>query len=108
MEVNDAVVQCLVRDQRPDLVDRPLVRVTNGWDNVTFRLGDDLAVRLPPRAEAVPLTLHEQGYLPTLPAAPRWRFLSPSVPAETGVPQLDDNPRKFSVGEFGIRQILEG
>ena len=41
MEVSDAVVQCIVRHQRPDLVDRPLVRVTNGWDNVTFRLGDD-------------------------------------------------------------------
>lgn len=54
MEVSDAVVQCIVRHQRPDLVDRPLVRVTNGWDNVTFRLGDDLAVRLPRRAEAVP------------------------------------------------------
>ena len=64
LEVNDAVVQCLVRDQRPDLADCPLVRVTNGWDNATFRLGDDLAVRLPRRAEAVPLILHEQRYLP--------------------------------------------
>ncbi|WP_255769072.1 hypothetical protein [Pseudarthrobacter sulfonivorans] len=27
VEVNDAVVRCLLRDQRPDLADRPLVRV---------------------------------------------------------------------------------
>ena len=66
MEVNDAVAQRLVRDQRPDLADHPLVRVTNGWDNATFRLGDDLAVRLPRRAEAVPLILHEQRYVPDI------------------------------------------
>jgi aminoglycoside phosphotransferase (APT) family kinase protein len=64
VEVNDAVVQCLLGDQRPDLADLPLVRVANGWDNATFRLGDDLAVRLPRRTEAVPLILHEQRYLP--------------------------------------------
>ena len=58
MEVSAAVVQGLVRQQRPDLVDSPLARVANGWDNATFRLGDDLAVRLPRRAEAVPLILH--------------------------------------------------
>jgi aminoglycoside phosphotransferase (APT) family kinase protein len=64
VEVNDALVQCLLRDQRPDLADRPVVRVANGWDNATYRLGDDLAVRLPRRAEAVPLLLHEQACLP--------------------------------------------
>ena len=64
VEVSAAVVHCLIQDQRPDLAGRPLVRVANGWDNATFRLGDDLAVRLPRRAEAVPLILHEQRYLP--------------------------------------------
>ena len=63
-EVGAAVVHCLIQDQRPDLAGRALVRVANGWDNATFRLGDDLAVRLPRRAEAVPLILHEQRYLP--------------------------------------------
>ena len=58
VEVSSAVVQRLVRDQRPDLGDFPLARVANGWDNATFRLGDGLAVRLPRRAEAVPLILH--------------------------------------------------
>ena len=64
VEVSAAVVRCLIQDQRPDLAGRALVRVANGWDNATFRLGDDLAVRLPRRAEAVPLILHEQRYLP--------------------------------------------
>ncbi|MFE4544328.1 aminoglycoside phosphotransferase family protein [Arthrobacter sp. NPDC056727] len=64
VEVSAAVVHALLLDQRPDLAGRPVVRVANGWDNATFRLGDDLAVRLPRRDEAVPLVLHEQRYLP--------------------------------------------
>ncbi|WP_344367093.1 aminoglycoside phosphotransferase family protein [Arthrobacter humicola] len=66
VEVSNAVVQRLVRDQRPDLADCPIERVANGWDNATFRLGDRLAVRLPRRAEAVPLILQEQRYLPDI------------------------------------------
>jgi aminoglycoside phosphotransferase (APT) family kinase protein len=66
VEVSAAVVHALLRDQRPDLANRPLVRVANGWDNATFRLGADLAVRLPRREEAVPLVLHEQRYLPVI------------------------------------------
>ena len=66
VEVSAAVVRALLLDQRPDLAGRSLVRVANGWDNATFRLGDDLAVRLPRRGEAVPLVLHEQRYLPVI------------------------------------------
>ncbi|MDP9695626.1 UNVERIFIED_ORG: aminoglycoside phosphotransferase (APT) family kinase protein [Arthrobacter globiformis] len=64
VEVSAAVVRALIGDQRPDLASRSLIRLANGWDNATFRLGDDLAVRLPRRDEAVPLILHEQQYLP--------------------------------------------
>ncbi|WP_317983705.1 aminoglycoside phosphotransferase family protein [Pseudarthrobacter sulfonivorans] len=84
--MSDAVVRCLVRDQRPDLGDRPLVRVATGWDNATFRLGDDLAVRLPRRAEAVPLILHEQRYLPDI--ASRSPVAVP-VPVHAGRPTPD-------------------
>lgn len=84
--VDAAVVQALVRDQRPDLADRPLVRVTNGWDNATFRLGDDLAVRLPRRAEAGPLILHEQRYLPDI---ARRSPVAVPVPVHAGRPTPD-------------------
>ncbi|QDY90020.1 aminoglycoside phosphotransferase family protein [Arthrobacter sp. UKPF54-2] len=86
LEPDDAVVQFLVKDQRPDLADRPLVRLTNGWDNATFRLGDELAVRLPRRAEAVPLILHEQRYLPGI--ARRSPVALP-VPVHAGRPTSD-------------------
>lgn len=85
-EVNAAVVHALLLDQRPDLAGRPLVRVANGWDNATFRLGDDLAVRLPRRDEAVPLVLHEQRYLPGI--AGRSPVPVP-VPVHAGHPTSD-------------------
>ncbi|MDQ1060329.1 aminoglycoside phosphotransferase (APT) family kinase protein [Arthrobacter globiformis] len=86
IEVSDAVVHALIRDQRPDLAARSLVRVANGWDNATFRLGSDLAVRLPRRAEAVPLILHEQQHLPGI--ASRSPVPVP-VPVHAGQPASD-------------------
>jgi aminoglycoside phosphotransferase (APT) family kinase protein len=86
VEVSDTVVQCVVRDQRPGLGDRPLARVANGWDNATFRLGDDLAIRLPRRAEAVSLILHEQRYLPDI---ARRSPVPVPVPVQAGRPTSD-------------------
>jgi aminoglycoside phosphotransferase (APT) family kinase protein len=86
LDVSDTAVQRLVREQRPDLGDRLLVRVANGWDNATFRLGDGLAVRLPRRAEAVPLILHEQRYLPDI---ARRSPVAVPVPVHAGRPTSD-------------------
>ncbi|RKR12728.1 aminoglycoside phosphotransferase family protein [Arthrobacter oryzae] len=86
VEVSASVVRRLVRDQRPDLGDCPLARVANGWDNATFRLGDGLAVRLPRRAEAVPLILHEQRYLPD---KARRSPVAVPVPVHAGRPTPD-------------------
>jgi len=86
VEVTNDTVQRLVRDQRPDLGDCPIARVANGWDNATFRLGDSLAVRLPRRAEAVPLILHEQRYLPDI---ARRSPVAVPVPVHAGRPTPD-------------------
>ena len=86
VEVSAAVVHALIRDQRPDLAGHSLVRVANGWDNATFRLGDDLAVRLPRRDEAVPLILHEQRYLPEI---ARRSPVPVPVPVHAGLPTSD-------------------
>lgn len=66
VDVTAAVVRRLIRQQRPDLAGRSVVRIANGWDNATFRLGGELAVRLPRRPEAVPLigTARGQGTVP--------------------------------------------
>ena len=66
LEIREPLVRALLAEQHPDLVDLPLTHAAQGWDNVTFRLGEHLAVRLPARAPAAPLVEHEQRWLPSL------------------------------------------
>jgi hypothetical protein len=47
------LVRALLKDQHPDLADLELRDVNGGWDNQQWRLGDELAVRLP-RTERAP------------------------------------------------------
>lgn len=51
-------------DAIPDAAELPLEKVAEGWDSEVWRLGDAYAVRLPRRALAAPLVLHEQAVLP--------------------------------------------
>lgn len=60
------LVSELIRAQHPDLAALPLTEVASGWDNAIFRLGDNMAVRLPRRSAAVELLEHEQQWLPLL------------------------------------------
>jgi aminoglycoside phosphotransferase (APT) family kinase protein len=65
-QIECALVAKLVADQHPDLAHLPLRAIDAGWDNAMFRLGDHLAVRLPRRAAAANLIVHEQRWLPSL------------------------------------------
>ena len=65
VDIDDAVVGRLLHEQCPDLAHLPLRRVGEGWDNVLYRLGDDLAVRLPRRALGAGLMANEVTWLPT-------------------------------------------
>jgi aminoglycoside phosphotransferase (APT) family kinase protein len=82
VDIDASLVARLVRAQHPDL-DGPLCLVANGWDNVIFRLGADLCVRLPRRAAAADLIRHEQRWLPGL--AARAGAVVPA-PVRAGVP----------------------
>lgn len=67
--VDDALVRRLLTDQQPALADRPLERVTAmGTDHVIYRLGDDLAVRLPRIWWAQHQATIQQRWLPALAA----------------------------------------
>jgi len=46
-EITADLIAELLREQHPDLADLPLTFGARGWDNQLWRLGDDLAVRLP-------------------------------------------------------------
>jgi aminoglycoside phosphotransferase (APT) family kinase protein len=81
--IDEALVRTLLRAQHPDLAELPLKPIDSGWDNVMFRLGDRLAVRMPRRYAAAALVQHEQDWLPTL--APRLP-LPISAPVRVGIP----------------------
>jgi len=83
-ELTASLVRALLRDQHPDLADRPLTLGARGWDNQLWRLGDDLAVRLPWQTEAADaLLLKENLWLPVL---------SPGLPLPVPVPQRLGQP----------------
>jgi aminoglycoside phosphotransferase (APT) family kinase protein len=68
-EITAELVRDLLRDQHPDLADRPLSLGARGWDNQLWRLGGDLAVRLPWATQrAGALLLKEHAWLPALAA----------------------------------------
>lgn len=75
--VDPALVRALLRAQHPDLAELHLQFADDGWDNVIYRLGDELAVRLPRRAVAHVLLLNEVRWLP---------FLAPRLPLPVPVP----------------------
>jgi aminoglycoside phosphotransferase (APT) family kinase protein len=51
LDIDDALVRALVDEQFPQWADLPLERAGDGTVNVIYRLGSDLSVRLPRRAE---------------------------------------------------------
>jgi aminoglycoside phosphotransferase (APT) family kinase protein len=66
-DITADVVQCLVREQFPHWSELPVRPVDlDGWDNTTFRLGDDLSVRLPGADGYVPQIDKEHRWLPVL------------------------------------------
>ena len=81
--VDPSLVGALLREQHPDLAHLVPVKVAEGWDNFVFRLGGELAVRLPRRAASATLIEHEQRWLPELSA----RLPVPvPVPVRVGAP----------------------
>ena len=83
LHVTIELVRALLSEQHPDLADLPIASVAAGWDNFIFRLGSDLALRMPRRAVAAELIQSEQTWLPVL--APRLSLAIPT-PQRIGVP----------------------
>ncbi|MFC9125816.1 aminoglycoside phosphotransferase family protein [Streptomyces sp. NPDC057099] len=84
IEITPELIRELLLDQHPDLADRPLRLGARGWDNQLWRLGDDLAVRLPWATGSVDALLRkEHTWLPVL---------APTLPLEVPVPQRLGEP----------------
>ncbi|MFH8379325.1 aminoglycoside phosphotransferase family protein [Kitasatospora sp. NPDC018058] len=83
-EITAELVRQLLRDQHPDLADRPVRLGARGWDNQLWRLGEDLAVRLPwATRDADALLRKEHAWLPGL---------APRLPLPVPVPQRFGEP----------------
>ncbi|MEV0175492.1 phosphotransferase [Streptomyces sp. NPDC050803] len=79
MDITEDLIRDLLREQYPDLADLPLKLGARGWDNQVWRLGDDLAVRLPWATQSADALLRkEHAWLP---------LLAPHLPLEIPVPQ---------------------
>ncbi|WP_436775450.1 aminoglycoside phosphotransferase family protein [Yinghuangia sp. YIM S09857] len=87
-EITADLISELLRDQHPDLADHPVEFGARGWDNQLWRLGDDLAVRLPwATGSADALLRKEHTWLP---------LLAPDLPLPIPVPQrLGEPSRRF-------------
>jgi len=97
LDITADLIRGLLHDQCPDLAGRPLTLGARGWDNQLWRLGDDLAVRLPWATEtADALLLKEYAWLPAL--APRLPLPIP-VPQRLGKP-TERFPRPWIVATW--------
>src|SRR3954452_19246705 len=63
-EIDQALVRSLLEDQHRDLAGLEIRAVDGGWDNMMWRLGDELAVRMPRLTRAPDRLRSEQRWLP--------------------------------------------
>jgi len=97
VETDAALVRRLLAAQHPQWADLPIERVPSaGTDNAMYRLGDDLAVRLPRIHWAVDNVAKEQHWLPRL--APHLPLPVP-LPVAHGEP-VDEFPYPWSVVQW--------
>ncbi|MFD8804522.1 aminoglycoside phosphotransferase family protein [Streptomyces sp. NPDC059597] len=85
-DITEDLIRDLLREQYPDLADRPLKLGALGWDNQVWRLGDDLAVRMPWATDSADALLRKEHAL--LPG------LAPHLPLPIPVPQRLGEPSK--------------
>ncbi len=98
VEVDADLVAALVAEQHPDVAG-VVVPVAQGWDNAVFRLGADLAVRMPRRRLGADLVASERRWVPRL---------APLLPLEVPVPVRAGRPGLGYPYEWTIVRWVEG
>ena len=101
-----ALVRHLLMDRFPDLASLPIRRfASSGTDNAIYRLGDDLAVRLPLRPGATAQLSSDARWLPVL--APHLPLAIPEVVA-TGDPVEATSSHPGFAWPWGIYRWIDG
>ncbi len=100
MEIDTHLAQELVASQFPEWAQLPIERVRlNGWDNRTFRLGDELSVRLPSAAAYEAQVEKEHRWLP---------LLGPHLPLRIPTPVAMGKPGCGYPWRWSIYRWIEG
>lgn len=99
VEIDLQLVRRLLADQHPDLVDRPLSPLGEGWDNAMFRLGQHLLVRLPRRQASAELVAHEHAWLPVI---------ARQVELPVPVPVRHGRPTTYFPWSWSVTRWVEG
>ena len=91
IEMTADLVRDVLREQHPDLAELPIREVAGGWGNQMWRLGQELAVRMPRKPRAPSLLRIEQQWLPVL---------APTLPLPVPVPVRvgESSPRFRAAG----------
>jgi len=98
--INVSLVGRLVAAQFPQWADLPVEPVElDGWDNTTFRLGQDMSVRLPSAARYVPQVEKEHRWLPKL---------APLLPLPIPVPLAKGLPGEGYPFPWSVYRWLDG
>lgn len=99
LSVSPDLVRALLADQHPQYAHLPIRFSGEGWDNFLFRLGDDLAVRMPRRKIAVDLIEGEQLWLGRI---------APSLPLPIPAPVAVGEPGHGFPWTWSIIPWIEG
>ncbi|WP_183061865.1 aminoglycoside phosphotransferase family protein [Motilibacter peucedani] len=98
--ITSALVRELVAEQAPQWADLPVRPVAaDGWDNRTYRLGDELSVRLPTAPGYVPAIAKEDRWLPVL---------GPHLPVPVPQPVFTGAPGAGFPHPWSVRRWLSG
>jgi len=92
-EVSEKLVRRLLTEQFPEYCNLPVSEFAAGWDNVMFRLGENLAVRMPRRELGARIILNEQKFLSQIESS-----LSLPAPVPVAIGQAtNDYPCSWSI-----------
>jgi len=98
--IDVALVKRLITTQFPPWADQPIRPVaSDGWDNRTFHLGDDMSVRLPSAAGYEPQVAKEHRWLPVL---------APQLPLAIPVPLAQGRPDQAYPFRWSVYRWIDG
>jgi aminoglycoside phosphotransferase (APT) family kinase protein len=98
--IDAELVRRLVAAQFPQWKDLPITPVkVDGWDNRTYRLGEELTVRLPTAAGYAPAVRKEDTWLPVL---------APHLPVPIPEPVAKGEPGEGYPFSWSVRRWMDG